>query len=286
MARTAYIDGQYQPVSDPAIMIEDRGYQFADGVYEVFAIRQGRLLDEELHLARLHHSLAEMDIPEPASTASLKLIMRELMRRNRVQEGILYLQVTRGVARREHIYRRRLRPVLVMTVTATNPKTRDKVRQEGISVISVPDQRWARCDIKSISLLPNVLARQSAFNAGAGEAWQIDADGYVTEGAATNAFIVDREGCLRTHMADTGILNGIVRQVLIDLAHELDYKLKEMAFTLDEAKDAKECFSTASTLAVFPVVSIDGCVIGEGKPGPVASALAERYDALATHHDK
>ncbi|NBR79286.1 MAG: D-amino-acid transaminase [Alphaproteobacteria bacterium] len=281
MARIAYIDGQYQPAGDPAIMVEDRGYQFADGVYEVFAIRQGHLLDEDLHLARLQNSLAEMDIPEPASMASMKLVMRELMRRNRVREGILYLQVTRGVARREHIYRTRLRPVLVMTVTATNPAARAKVRREGISVISVPDQRWARCDIKSISLLPNVLARQSAYTSGAGEAWQVDAAGFVTEGAATNAFIVDREDCLRTRLADNGILNGIVRQVLIDIAYQLNYEMKEVAFTLEEAKNAQECFSTASTLAVFPVVSIDGCVIGEGKPGPVASALAERYDALA-----
>lgn len=281
MARIAYIDGQYQPAGDPAIMVEDRGYQFADGVYEVFAIRQGHLLDEDLHLARLQNSLAEMDIPEPASMASMKLVMRELMRRNRVREGVLYLQVTRGVARREHIYRTRLRPVLVMTVTATNPAARAKVRREGISVISVPDQRWARCDIKSISLLPNVLARQSAYTSGAGEAWQVDAAGFVTEGAATNAFIVDREGCLRTRLADNGILNGIVRQVLIDIAYQLNYEMKEVAFTLEEAKDAQECFSTASTLAVFPVVSIDGCVIGEGKPGAVASALAERYDALA-----
>ena len=167
-----------------------------------------------------------------------------------------------------------------MTVTATNPAARAKVRREGISVISVPDQRWARCDIKSISLLPNVLARQSAYTSGAGEAWQVDAAGFVTEGAATNAFIVDREGCLRTRLADNGILNGIVRQVLIDIAYQLNYEIKEVAFTLEEAKDAQECFSTASTLAVFPVVSIDGCVIGGGKPGPVASALAERYDAL------
>ena len=281
MARIAYIDGQYQPAGYPAIMVEDRGYQFADGVYEVFAIRQGHLLDEDLHLARLQNSFAEMDIPEPASMASMKLVMRELMRRNRVREGVVYLQVTRGVARREHIYRTRLRPVLVMTVTATNPAARAKVRREGISVISVPDQRWARCDIKSISLLPNVLARQSAYTSGAGEAWQVDAAGFVTEGAATNAFIVDREGCLRTRLADNGILNGIVRQVLIDIAYQLNYEIKEVAFTLEEAKDAQECFSTASTLAVFPVVSIDGCVIGEGKPGPVASALAERYDALA-----
>ena len=279
MSRIAYIDGCYQPVNEPAIMVEDRGYQFADGIYEVCAIRNGELLDETEHLDRLDYSLAELSIPAPMSRAALKVVMREIIRRNRFRNGLLYMQVTRGVAPREHSYGAGLHPVLVMTVRPLDPTRRAQVMQNGIEVVSVPDQRWARCDIKSISLLPNVLARQTAREANVQEAWQIGADGLVTEGAATNAWIVDAQGRLRTRPATGEILNGIVRQILIDLAAAMNVSYCEEAFSLDEAKAARECFSTASTMTVFPVVKIDGAVIGDGKPGQVAQALAAAYDA-------
>ncbi len=280
MSRIAYIDGVYQPMNLPGILVEDRGYQFADGVYEVCAIRNGKLLDETRHLDRLDYSLQALNIPMPMSRAALKQVMRESLRRNRVSDGILYMQVSRGVAPREHMYDADLKPVLVITARPIAAERRAQIMRTGISAISVPDQRWARCDIKSISLLPNVLARQSARNAKVQEAWQIDGRGMVTEGAATNAWIVDAKGVLRTRPADHEILNGIVRQVLLDCVAELGLKFAEKPFSLSEALAAKECFSTASTMSVFPVVKLDGQKIGSGKPGPVAKALSVAYDTV------
>jgi len=280
MSRIAYIDGVYQPMNLPGILVEDRGYQFADGVYEVCAIRNGKLLDETRHLDRLDYSLQALNIPMPMSRAALKQVMRDTLRRNRVSDGILYMQVSRGVAPREHMYDADLKPVLVITARPIAAERRAQIMRKGISAISVPDQRWARCDIKSISLLPNVLARQSARNAKVQEAWQIDGRGMVTEGAATNAWIVDAKGVLRTRPADHEILNGIVRQVLLDCVAELGLKFAEKPFSLSEALAAKECFSTASTMSVFPVVKLDGQKIGSGKPGPVAKALSVAYDTV------
>jgi len=280
MSRIAYIDGRYQPLTWPGIQVEDRGYQFSDGVYEVVRLRDGNLLDEERHLDRLDYSLQELSIGQPMSRPALKLVMREVLRRNRLQNAILYIQVSRGVAPREHSFEENLKPVLVMTVRPLSASKRDAVRLDGIEVISVPDQRWARCDIKSISLLPNILARQKARDAKVQEAWQIDEQGLVTEGAATNAWIVDSVGFLRTRPARGEILNGIVRQVLLQCAEQAGLKLKQEAFSLDEAKAAKEAFSTASTMAVFPVVSIDGVKIGNGKPGGIAQKLAAAYERV------
>ncbi len=280
MSRIAYIDGVYQPLNMPGILVEDRGYQFADGVYEVCAIRGGKLLDEARHLDRLDYSLAALDMPTPMSRAALQQVMRETLRRNRVRDGILYMQVSRGVAPREHMFNPDLKPVLVITARPIAADRRAQIIKKGISVVSVPDQRWARCDIKSISLLPNVLARQSARNAKVQEAWQIDGQGMVTEGAATNAWIVDAKGVLRTRPASHKILNGIVRQVLLDCVVDLGMKFEEKPFSLKEALAAKECFSTASTMSVFPVIEIDGQKIGAGKPGEVAKMLSDAYDAV------
>ena len=280
MSRIAYIDGVYQPLNMPGILVEDRGYQFADGVYEVCAIRGGKLLDEARHLDRLDYSLAALDMPTPMSRAALQQVMRETLRRNRVRDGILYMQVSRGVAPREHMFNPDLKPVLVITARPIAADRRAQIIKKGISVVSVPDQRWARCDIKSISLLPNVLARQSARNAKVQEAWQIDRQGMVTEGAATNAWIVDAKGVLRTRPASHKILNGIVRQVLLDCVVDLGMKFEEKPFSLKEALAAKECFSTASTMSVFPVIEIDGQKIGAGKPGEVAKMLSDAYDAV------
>ena len=280
MSRIAYIDGVYQPLNMPGILVEDRGYQFADGVYEVCAIRSGKLLDEARHLDRLDYSLAALDMPPPMSRAALQQVMRETLRRNRVRDGILYMQVSRGVAPREHMFNPDFKPVLVITARPIAADRRAQIMKKGISVVSVPDQRWARCDIKSISLLPNVLARQSARNAKVQEAWQIDGQGMVTEGAATNAWIVDAKGVLRTRPASHEILNGIVRQVLLDCVADLGMKFEEKPFSLKEALTAKECFSTASTMSVFPVIDIDGQKIGAGKPGEVAKMLSDAYDAV------
>lgn len=280
MSRIAYVDGVYQPLNLPGILVEDRGYQFADGVYEVCAIRNGRLLDEARHLDRLEYSLDALDMPMPMSRPALQQVMRETLRRNRIHSGILYMQVSRGVAPREHMYDASLKPILVMTARPISAERRLQIMKKGISVISVPDQRWARCDIKSISLLPNVLARQLARNAKVQEAWQIDVQGMVTEGAATNAWIVDAKGVLRTRPAGNDILNGIVRQVLLDCVSELGLKFEEKPFSLDEALAAQECFSTASTMSVFPVVKIDGKNIANGKPGSVAKTLSNAYDTV------
>ena len=278
MSRIAYVDGVYQSIDLPGIHVEDRGYQFADGVYEVCAVHNARPVDEEAHLDRLERSLAELDIAAPMSRAAMKIVVRETLARNRIRNGIIYMQVTRGVASREHNYPAGLKPVLVVTARHSDPARRASVLRAGISVITVPDQRWARCDIKSISLLPNVLARQAAKDKGVQEAWQVDEDGMVTEGAATNAWILDSAGVLRTRPADGGILNGIVRQTIIGLVDELGLTFEERAFSVEEALSARECFSTASTLAVFPVVNIDGQNIGDGKPGAVARQIVNRYD--------
>ena len=280
MSRIAYIDGVYQPLNMPGILVEDRGYQFADGVYEVCAIRGGKLLDEARHLDRLDYSLAALEMPPPMSRAALQQVMRETLRRNRVRDGILYMQVSRGVAPREHMFNPGLKPVLVITARPIAGERRAQIMKKGISVVSVPDQRWARCDIKSISLLPNVLARQTARNAKVQEAWQVDGQGMVTEGAATNAWIVDAKGVLRTRPATHEILNGIVRQVLLNCVADLGLKFEETPFSLKEALAAKECFSTASTMSVFPVTEIDGQKIGAGKPGEVAKKLSDAYDAV------
>ena len=278
MSRIAYVDGVYQSIDLPGIHVEDRGYQFADGVYEVCAVHNARPVDEEAHLDRLERSLAELDIAAPMSRAAMKIVVRETLARNRIRNGIIYMQVTRGVASREHNYPAGLKPVLVVTARHSDPARRASVLRAGISVITVPDQRWARCDIKSISLLPNVLARQAAKERGVQEAWQVDADGMVTEGAATNAWIVDSTGVLRTRPADGGILNGIVRQTIIELLDELGMTFEERAFSVEEALSARECFSTASTLAVFPLVNIDGQNISDGKPGAVSQQIVNRYD--------
>lgn len=280
MSRIAYIDGSYQPLNMPGIMVEDRGYQFADGVYEVCAVRNGKLLDETMHLERLDYSLQELNIPAPMSRAALQQVMRETLRRNHIHNGILYMQVSRGVAPRDHMYDPALKPVVVMTARPMNMLRRDRIMETGIEVITVPDQRWARCDIKSISLLPNVLARQSARDAEVQEAWQIDGQGMVTEGAATNAWIVDKAGCLRTRPATNQILNGIVRQVILDCANKAGLTVEEEPFSLEEALNAQECFSTASTMSVFPVVKIDGQPVADGKPGAVSKQLSDAYDAL------
>lgn len=273
MARFAYVDGRYQPMSEAAVHIEDRGYQLADGVYEVCEIRGGRLVDEDRHLARLARSLGELRIAEPMPALSLRVVMREVVRRNRIRDGLLYIQVTRGVAPRGHAFPTTpVPPTLVVTARRLDPMT--KVRGEtGIVVITVPETRWARVDIKTIGLLPNVLAKQAAKEAGAGEAWFVEPDGYVNEGASSNAWIVTREGELVTAPKTAPILHGITREIALETAARLGLRYSERRFTLDEAHAAAEAFITSATALVTPVTAIDGKTLGNGEPGFTASAL-------------
>ncbi len=278
MSRIAYVNGSYVPHKQASVHVEDRGYQFADGVYEVIAVRGGRFVDEEPHLDRLERSLAEISIEAPMSRPALKIVMREMLRRNRVRDGILYLQVTRGVAPREHAFPASARPAVVMTARRSKP--RPAVSLRGVSVITVPDIRWKRCDIKSVSLLPNILGKQAASEAGAYEALQVDEDGFITEGTSSNAWIVNRRGDLITRKPDNAILDGVTRRAVVELAEREGLNFIERAFTLKQALAAREVFVTSTSSNVMPVVKIDDQVVGDGKPGPLSRKLLKLY---ATH---
>jgi len=282
MSRVAYVNGRYLSHRDARVHVEDRGYQFADGCYEVVAIRDGRFVDEGLHLQRLHRSLAALEIAAPMSDAALKAVMREVARRNGVREGFLYLQVTRGSAPRDFAFPAHARPSLVMTArrrALVNPR----LLAEGIKVITIPDLRWARPDIKSVSLLPNALGKERAKRAGAYEAWQVDRDGNVTEGTSSNAWIVNAAGEVVTRAADTSILNGVTRQGLLGVIAEAGLALVERKFSVAEAKTAREALLTSSTNFVLPVVRIDEEAIGDGRPGPLTRKLIALYaDYAAT----
>jgi D-alanine transaminase len=278
MSRYAYVNGRYLPMRDAKVHIEDRGYQFSDGVYEVCEVRGGRLIDERRHLARLTRSLGELRIRAPMSPKALGVVLREVVAKNRIGYGIVYLQITRGVARRDHAFPAPdVPPSVVVTARALNKARNEAFAAKGIAVISMPDNRWGRVDIKSIGLLPNVLARQAAIEQGAREAWFVDRAGAVTEGASTNAWIVSHTGTVVTRPADHAILRGITRTVLFEVINAQGLAVEERAFTLAEAYAAREAFVTAATQIVLPVVRIDGHVIGEGNPGPVATALRRAF---------
>ena len=280
MARYAYVNGRYVDHRDASVHIEDRGYQLADGVYEVVGVRDGRLIDEGPHLDRLDRSLRELRIGWPVSREALAFIMRELLRRNRLRDGLIYMQVTRGVARRDHAFPTTpVKPALVLTTK--NSKRGDADPGPGVAVKSQPDIRWERCDIKTVALLPNVLAKQAARESGAYEAWLVDADGNVTEGASTNAWIVTREGELVTRQTDNGILAGITRHTLKALCSSLQLKFVERPFSLAEALRAQEAFITSATSFVTPVVKIDGQMVADGKVGPTSRRLREEYVRFA-----
>lgn len=277
MSRIAYVDGAYMPHAAASVHIEDRGYQFADGVYEVCGLHDGVLLFEDAHLARLEQSLKALNIAAPMSKQALRLVLRETVRRNHIRQGIVYFQITRGQAPREHGFGDDIKPVLVVTVRAISPQTTQAIHKKGIRIITQPDMRWARCDIKSIALLPNILARSAAQEANAQEAWLIDKDGFITEGAATSAWIVDKKGVLRTRPNGQAILPGITRQLILELvaAEKLDFA--EQPFTLDEAYEAQEAFATASSVAILPIISINDKPIGTGKPGKISRLLLKIY---------
>ena len=278
MGRIAYVNGRYVRHAEAGVHIEDRGYQLADGVYEVWAVMDGRLADPEGHFTRLERSLGELRIAPPMSRAALAMVLREVVRRNRVGEGLLYLQVTRGVAPRDHAFpTQTVKPGVVITAKPIDERAAEARAAAGVAVITTPETRWARCDIKTIALLPNVLAKQAAREHGAAEAWFVDELGLVTEGASSNAWIVDREGMLRTRDLNANILRGITRRSLLDIIAAEGLPFAEAPFTPEEAKAAREAFITGAGTLVMPVVRIDGVPIGDGRPGPVSTRLRALY---------
>jgi D-alanine transaminase len=277
MSRWAYVDGAYRALGSDAIGVEDRGFQFADGVYEVWSLRDGRLLDHGEHMARLDRSLGELRIAQPMSHAALTAVLIETARRNRLRDGLVYLQVTRGAAPRDHGFPRDIAPTVVVTARGIDRKGHERRAREGVGVVTMPDIRWRRCDIKSVSLLPNVLAKQAAREAGGYEAWLVDDDGFVTEGASSTAWIVDAEGRLRTRPLGDDILPGVTRARLITLARERQMAVDERPFTVADARSAREAFMSAASAVAIPVVRIDGAAVGDGKPGPVSLALRAAY---------
>jgi D-alanine transaminase len=276
MPRIAYVDGAYLPHAQAAVHVEDRGFQFADGVYEVIAVRGGRLIDEAAHLARLQRSLGELRMAPPLGEAALKVVLRETIRRNGATRGSVYLQVTRGAAPRDHAFPRAAKPTLVVTARRAGPSD-PRLADAGVAVVTIPDIRWQRCDIKSVSLLPNVLGKQEARDAGAFEAWQIDAEGRVTEGTSSNAWIITADGAIVTHPAGHAILNGVTRMALIDVIRREGCRLDERPFTVAEAKAAREAFLTSTTADVLPVVRIDGAPVGNSHPGLLTQRLRAAY---------
>ncbi|OHV24726.1 MULTISPECIES: D-amino-acid transaminase [Rhizobium] len=282
MPRIAYVNGRYVKHSDASVHIEDRGYQFADGVYEVCEVRHGYIVDLTRHLNRLDRSLGELSIAWPMSRAALTQVIRETLRRNHVRNGLFYMQVTRGVARRDHVFPAEgTPPSLVITAKSTDPKIIAAKNANGIRAITVTDNRWDRVDIKSVGLLPNAMARQQAKEAGAQEAIYVDGDGMVKEGAATNIWIVDSEGTLVTRPAEHGILRGITRTTLMDVAAKLGLKITERNFSVSEMLAAREVFLTAATSICFPVVSVDGQTIANGHPGSVSQKVREAFFDVA-----
>ena len=282
MSRIAYVNGRYVPHGQAKVAVEDRGYQFADGVYEVCEVRGGRMIDETRHMARLDRSLKELRIARPMSPRALAVVMRETIRRNRVRDGIVYLQVTRGVAKRDFPFPAEgTRPSVVVTARSNNLDRLEQVAAEGIAVVTVPDIRWKRVDIKSVALLPNVLAKQIAREQGAREAWLVDAKGRITEGGSSSAWIISRDGKLITHPLGEDILPGITRSVVIDMIKAQGLPFEERIFTVEEAYQAREAFITSASQVVLPVVRVDGHPIGNGAPGWITTSLRRDYHRYA-----
>lgn len=278
MSRWAYVNGRFVRHGDAAVHIEDRGYQLADGIYEVWAVMDGRLIDAEGHFERLDRSLSELRIPPPMSRASLLPVLKEAVRRNRVRYGLVYLQVTRGVARRDHAFPDPAPPpAMVITAKSLDRAAAEARAAKGISVITMPENRWGRCDIKTVGLLPNALAKQAAKERGAGEAWFVDELGLVTEGASSNAWIVDADGVLRTRDTNANILRGVTRKTVLQMVRDEAIRFEERAFSPEDVRNAREAFITGAGALVLPVVAIDGVKIGDGTPGPLATRLRALY---------
>ena len=282
MSRIAYVNGRYLPRARAGVSIDDRALYFGDGVYEVCEVRGGELIDEARHLARLRDSLSALRIAAPMGEAALGGVLREVVRRNRVIDGLVYLQISRGVGKRDHAFPvTGTKPSLTVTAKSLDPRAGEANAARGVKVITLPDERWAHPRIKTLQLLPNVLAKQKAREAGPYEAWFIDARGFVTEGASTNAWIVAADGALVTRQADEAILRGVTRMTLIDVAAREGVRFEERAFTREEALRAREAFFSSATTIAMPVIAIDGQKIGSGEPGPVTLALRRRFHEVA-----
>ncbi|WP_298254449.1 D-amino-acid transaminase [Bradyrhizobium sp.] len=281
MDSIAYVNGDFVLLSEAKVSVLDRGFLFADGIYEVSAVLGGKLIDNDSHLARLERSVGEIKLPLPETVARIKEIQHELISRNQLKDGLVYIQVTRGAdVGRDFAFPKGVKPTLMMftsvkdIVNAASAKT-------GIGVITVPDIRWTRRDIKSVALLAQVLAKQAAAEAGAGEAWMIEDGGKVTEGGSSSAFILTKDDVLVTRENSSAILPGCTRKAVVKLAEERQLRVEERAFTIEEALRAKEAFITSASSFVQPVVKIDGELVADGKPGPVALRLREIYIEFA-----
>lgn len=284
MSRIAYVNGRYMPYAKAAVHAEDRGFQFADAVYEVIAVNEGRLVDAEGHMERLERSLDELRIARPMSRAALTVVLLETIRRNRIHTGSVYLQVSRGAARREFPFPAGVRPTLVAIARGLDLAKSDANAAKGVAAITRPDIRWGRCDIKTVGLLPAALAKQAAKEAGAYEAWLVDEAGFVTEGSSSNAWIVTTDNVLVTRPLSNAILGGITRNAVRELAQREGLRFEERPFTVAEALAAREAFVTSTTSYVMPVTSLDGKPIGNGGPGVVAARLRSIYAAHADSH--
>lgn len=279
MPRITYVNGRYVPHREAAVHVEDRGHQFADAVYEVLPVAGGRLHHLEQHLDRLGRSLGALAIAWPLQRRVLPLILARVVRLNRVTDGLVYLQVSRGVAPRNHYFPADTAPSLVVSAWSHKGPSAEQV-EKGVAVATRPDQRWKHPDIKTVGLLPNLLARQSAKEAGAYEAWLVNERGFVTEGSATNAFIIAKDGALLTHPADSAVLGGVTRSNVLALARDLGLEVGERAFSVDEVQAAREAFLSGTTVTVLPVTRIDGKAVGDGHPGPMTVKLRALYQEL------
>ncbi len=283
MSRIVYVNGRYIPYAQAAVHVEDRGFQFADAIYEVCQVRAGHLVDEVRHMARLARSLAELKIAAPMSPGALAHVMRETIRRNRVKDGLVYLQISRGEGPREFVFPPEDVPrTVVCLARPISPVPQAALANEGIAVKTMPDIRWRRADIKTVMLLPACLAKEAARAEGAREAWLVDNDGFVTEGASSNAWIVSSEGAVITRQIAPAILAGVTRATLIDLLREEKVPFHERPFRVTEALEAREAFVTSATNTVMPVVRIDGAPIGDGRPGPLTQRLRSKFDQFAS----
>ncbi len=279
MSRIAYVNGQFVPHGEAFVHIDDRGYQFADGVYEVCDIKNGQIIDLDGHLDRLNYSLSELQMAHPMSRNALIVKMKQVIKRNYVNNGLIYLQITRGVAPRDHAFPNHKESSIVLTAKSVSPLKKLSLYKNGISVITVEENRWARPDIKTISLLPNCLAKQAAREVGAYEAWFVDDEGYVVEGSSSNAWIINNNNEIITKNPDGSILKGITRAAIMKEIEAMQLALVERAFTLSEAIEAKEAFISSATTLVMPIVKIDNHAIGGGEVGEMAkSLLAEFYN--------
>ncbi|MCE4226742.1 D-amino-acid transaminase [Methylobacterium sp. C25] len=283
MTRTAYVNGEYLPLEQASVSVLDRGFLFADGIYEVAAVLGGRLVDNAGHVARLERSLSEIGIKNPYSLEEWVRIETELVARDGLEEGLVYLQVTRGAAERDFSFPKDTAPTVV-AFTQAKKIAHNPLAESGAKVVTVPDIRWQRRDIKSVALLAQVLAKQAASEAGAAEAFMVE-DGSITEGSSSTAFIVTRDGTIVTRPLSNALLPGITRRAVIALATEFDLKLEERLFSVEELHDAAEAFYTSASAFVMPVVSVDGRALGDGRPGPVARRLRELYFAFAEARD-